>query len=110
MQSASEWQPPPDGGDVAGQKEPKASEPAEPLEPHSTATLEPADMVEEGARWMADQLRAVPDIARYSQVQLKDLAARGPRHLGAIWKVAGDELVRSYGEWTVAQILEKFKP
>ena len=89
---------------------PKAAESAEPMEPRSTATLEPADMVEEGAQWMAEQLRAVPEIARYAQVQLKDLAARGPRNLGSIWKVAGDDLVRSYGEWTVAQLLEKFKP
>jgi flotillin len=83
---------------------------AEPMEPHSTATLEPADMIQERAAWMAEQLRAVPDIARYAQVQLKDLAARGPRTLGAIWRVAGDDLVRAYGEWTVAQLLEKFKP
>ena len=67
-------------------------------------------MGEEGAQVMGDKRRAGPEISRYAQVQLKDLAARGPRHLGAIWKVAGDELVRSYGEWTVAQILEKFKP
>ena len=102
----------PPGADLepAQAPEPKAVEAAEPLEPRSTATLEPADMVEDGARWMADQLRAVPEIARYAQVQLKDLAARGPRHLGAIWKVAGDDLIRSYGEWTVAQLLEKFKP
>ncbi len=90
--------------------EPKASDAVEPMEARSTATLEPADMVEDGARWMADQLRAVPDIARYAQVQLKDLAARGPRTLGSIWKVAGDDLVRAYGEWTVAQLFEKFKP
>jgi len=91
-------------------EEPKAAEAAEPMEPRSTATLEPADMIEERAAWMAEQLRAVPDIARYAQVQLKDLAARGPRSLGAIWRVAGDDLVRAYGEWTVAQLLEKFKP
>jgi flotillin len=89
--------------------EPPAVEPAERLEPHSTATLEPADMLEERAQWMAEQLRATPDIARYAQVQLKDLVARGPRTLGAIWRVAGDDLVRAYGEWTVAQLLEKFK-
>jgi flotillin len=89
--------------------EPPAADPAEPLEPHSTATLEPADMLEERAQWMAEQLRATPDIARYAQVQLKDLVARGPRTLGAIWRVAGDELLRAYGEWTVAQLLEKFK-
>jgi len=90
--------------------EPQASEAAAPMEPHSTATLEPRDTVEEGARRMAEQLRAAPDIWRYSQVQLKDLAARGPRSLAAIWKVAGDDLVRAYGEWTVAQILDRFKP
>jgi flotillin len=101
----------PPGADLEpGTSEHPAADAAEPLEPRSTATLEPADMVEEGARWMAAQLREVPDIARYAQVQLKDLAARGPRNLGAIWKVAGDDLVRAYGEWTVAQILEKFKP
>src|ERR1700738_5221088 len=98
--------------ETEGQPEspPKAAESIAPMEPRSTATLEPADMVEEGAQWMAEQLRAVPDIARYAQVQLKDLAARGPRNLGSIWRVAGDDLVRSYGEWTVAQLLEKFKP
>jgi flotillin len=103
-------QPPKADLEPATVPEPKASEAAEPLEPRSTATLEPADMVEEGAQWMAEQLRAVPDITRYAQVQLKDLAARGPRNLAAIWKVAGDDLVRAYGEWTVAQILDKFKP
>ncbi len=91
-------------------EDPTAAAGAEPMEPHSTATLEPADMIQERAAWMAEQLRAVPDIARYAQVQLKDLAARGPRTLGAIWRVAGDDLVRAYGEWTVAQLLEKFKP
>jgi len=91
-------------------EEPNAAAAAEPMEPRSTATLEPADMIEERAAWMAEQLRAVPDMARYAQVQLKDLAARGPRSLGAIWRVAGDDLVRAYGEWTVAQLLEKFKP
>jgi hypothetical protein len=90
--------------------DPKAAQASEPMEPRSTATLEPADMLEAGARRMADELRSVPDIARYGEVQLKDLVARGPRALEAVWKVAGDEVVGAYGRWTVAQLLDKFRP
>ena len=78
-------------------------------EVHSTATLEPEDMLEERAAWLADQMRRTADIEKYEQVQLKDLVARGPRSLGALWQVAGDELIHAYGQWTVAQILERFK-
>jgi hypothetical protein len=65
--------------------------------------------VEDAAVWLAGQMRLTEQIERYWQVKLKDLVARGPRTLSALWRVAGTDVTQAYGEWTVGQFLEKFK-
>src|SRR5437588_3683788 len=100
---------PDDGAPPAPAAPPSAAEAAGPPEPSATATLNPVQQVEDAAVWLAGQMRLTEQIERYWEVKLKDLIARGPRTLSALWRVAGTDVTPAYGEWTVGQFLEKFK-
>jgi len=100
---------PDDGAPPAPSAPPSAAAAAGPPEPSATATLNPVQQVEDAAVWLAGQMRLTEQIERYWEVKLKDLIARGPRTLSALWRVAGTDVTQAYGEWTVGQFLEKFK-
>jgi flotillin len=59
-------------------------------------------------RWMADQLRQVPNIQVYDALRLADLADKGPAPARAVWKTAQAVLEKDYGTVTVADLLKRF--
>jgi flotillin len=66
--------------------------------------------VAQWARWLADQLRQVPDIQVYDALRLSDLAGKGPIKARAVWATAQAVLGKDYGTVTVADLLKRFHP
>jgi flotillin len=64
--------------------------------------------VAQWARWLADQLRQVPDIQVYDALRLNDLAGKGPIKARAVWATAQAVLGKDYGTVTVADLLKRF--
>src|SRR5690349_6800555 len=65
--------------------------------------------VKQWAKWMADQLKQVPDIGVYGQLRLTDLASRGPVAARSLWTTAKAALSKDYGNVTVEDLLTEFK-
>jgi len=65
--------------------------------------------VKQWAKWMADQLKQVPDIGVYGQLRLTDLASRGPAAARSLWTTAKAALSKDYGNVTVEDLLTEFK-
>jgi len=65
--------------------------------------------VKQWAKWMADQLKQVPDIGVYGQLRLTDLASRGPVAARSLWTTAKAALTKDYGSVTVEDLLTEFK-
>jgi len=65
--------------------------------------------VAQWAKWLADQLRQVPDIQVYDALRLNDLAAKGPVRARAVWTTAQAVLGKDYGTVTVADLLKRFQ-
>jgi flotillin len=61
------------------------------------------------AKWLADQLRHIPDIQVYDALRLNDLAAKGPVRARAVWTTAQAVLGKDYGSVTVADLLKRFQ-
>jgi len=64
--------------------------------------------VAQWAKWLADQLRQVPDIQVYDALRLGDLAAKGPVKARAVWATAQAVLGKDYATVTVADLLKRF--
>src|SRR6267142_1501557 len=62
------------------------------------------------AKWLADQLRQVPDIQVYDALKLGDLAAKGPIKARAVWMTAQAVLGKDYASVTVADLLKRIHP
>jgi hypothetical protein len=60
------------------------------------------------AKWLADQLRQVPDIQVYDALRLGDLAGKGPIKARAVWATAQAVLGKDYATVTVADLLKRF--
>ncbi len=65
--------------------------------------------VKQWAKWMADQLKQVPDIGVYGRLRLTDLASRGPVTARSLWTTAKAALSQDYGNVTVDDLLAEFK-
>ena len=61
------------------------------------------------AKWLADQLRQVPDIQVYDALRLGELAAKGPVKARAVWATAQAVLGKDYATVTVADLLKRFQ-
>jgi flotillin len=82
-----------------------AVEQTKPGEP----AVSPSDgNIAQWARWLADQLRQVPDIQVYDALRLADLAGKGPVRARAVWATAQAVLGKDYGSVTVADLLKRF--
>jgi flotillin len=66
--------------------------------------------VAQWGKWLADQLRRVPNIQLYDSVRLADLVERGPAPARAVWQTAQAVLGKDYGSITVADLLKRFQP
>jgi flotillin len=73
------------------------------------ARVAPSDgNVAQWARWLADQLRRVPDIQVYDALHLGDLETRGPAAARGVWATAKAALAREYGTVTIGDLLQRF--
>jgi flotillin len=88
---------------TAGAAEAKATE--------VVAKVLPSDgNVAQWAKWLAGQLKWVPDIKVYGALKLSDLVDRGPAPARAIWQTAQAVLGKDYGNITIADLLKRFEP
>ena len=88
---------------TAGAAEAKATE--------VVAKVLPSDgNVAQWAKWLAGQLKWVPDIHVYGALKLSDLVDRGPAPARAIWQTAQAVLGKDYGNITIADLLKRFEP
>jgi len=82
---------------------------AEPSAP--VAKVAPSDgNVAQWAKWLADQLRRIPDIQVYGQMTLNQLMDHGPASARAVWATAQGVLGKDYGSITVSDLLRRFAP
>ena len=93
---------------------PRTDTAAGPARPASTAGR-PASLdvdrettVDDAARKLADDLRTVPGIARFADVQLARLETTGPRPLRTMWRVAKEQLGERFGELTIGEVIDRY--
>src|SRR5713226_5040515 len=60
------------------------------------------------AKWLAQQLKQIPQIQLLGSVSLEDLASRGPAQAQMVWHTAENVLGKDYGKMTVAELLSRF--
>jgi flotillin len=60
------------------------------------------------AKWLAQQLKQIPQIQLFGSVTLAELAERGPAQAQIIWHTAEAVLSKDYGKMTVAELLSRF--
>ena len=76
----------------------------------TAAKVTPAEgNVAQWAKWLADQLRRVPDIQVYDALHLADLELRGPAAARGVWATAKAALAKEYGQVTIGDLLQRFK-
>jgi hypothetical protein len=66
--------------------------------------------VSQWAKWLADQLRRIPDIQVYGTLTLNQLVDHGPASARAVWATAQSVLGKDYGSLTVTDLLKRFVP
>jgi hypothetical protein len=66
--------------------------------------------VNQWAKWLADQLRRIPDVQAYGQLTLNQLVDHGPASARAVWATAQAVLGKDYGAMTVNDLIKKFAP
>src|SRR5712671_6827840 len=98
---------------AAHEAETKAVETAQKAKATATAAKQAVAPSEgstaQWAKWLADQLRQIPDIQVYDALRLNDLAAKGPVRARAVWTTAQAVLGKDYGSVTVADLLKRFQ-
>jgi hypothetical protein len=65
--------------------------------------------VDQAAFRLANDLRAVPGIERFSLLRLGELDRSGPRPLRTLWRIARENLDDRYGNLTIGEVLEMYK-
>jgi flotillin len=98
------------------QTEAKAAKAAAPVEAKATAAkaaveakVAPSDgNTAQWAKWLAQQLKQIPQIQLFGAVKLSALADRGPAQAQMVWHTAQNVLGKDYGEMTVAELLQRF--
>ena len=60
------------------------------------------------AKWLADQLRRIPDIQVYDALRLSELETRGPAVARGVWQTAKEALAKEYGNVTIGDLLQRF--
>ena len=75
----------------------------------AVAKVVPSDgNVNQWAKWLADQLRRIPDIQVYGPLTLNQLVDHGPASARAVWATAQAVLGKDYGAMTVNDLIKKF--
>jgi flotillin len=65
--------------------------------------------VTQWAKWLADQLRRVPDIQVYGGLTLNQLMDHGPASARGVWATAKAVMAKDYGNVTVTDLLKRFQ-
>ena len=60
------------------------------------------------AKWLAQQLKQIPQIQLFGSVTLEQLANRGPAQAQAVWHTAETVLGKDYGKMTIAELISRF--
>jgi len=60
------------------------------------------------AKWLAQQLKQVPQIQLFGSIPLSQLAERGPAQAQMVWRTAETVLGKDFGKMTVAELISKF--
>src|SRR6202165_174686 len=102
--------------EVAQQTAAKASKAAATAEAKATAIraaveakVAPTDgNTAQWAKWLAQQLKQIPQIQLFGSVSLEDLASRGPAQAQMVWHTAENVLGKDFGKMTVAELLSRF--
>lgn len=81
-----------------------AAGPARP----ASADITRATTVDDAARRLASDLRAVPGIERFGAVRLAELERGGPRPLRTMWRVAREQLGERYGQMTIGELIDRY--
>lgn len=89
----------------------KAAVVAESKVAPTVAKVAPSDgNVSQWAKWLAEQLRRIPDIQVYGPLTLNQLVDHGPASARAVWATAQAVLGKDYGNVTVTDLLKRFGP
>ncbi|MGZ9159978.1 MAG: SPFH domain-containing protein [Candidatus Limnocylindrales bacterium] len=84
-----------------------AAGPARPARP-AVAEITRETTVDDAARRLAADLRAVPGIERFGAVRLEELERSGPRPLRTMWRIARDQLDVRYGQLTIGELIDRY--
>jgi hypothetical protein len=86
-----------------------AAGPARPARPASI-DITRETTVDEAARRLATDLRALPGIERFAEVRLSQLEQAGPRPLRTMWRLAREQLDEQVGQLTIGELLDRYGP
>jgi flotillin len=86
---------------AAGPPIPAMSSPA-------SAAIDRETTIDEAARRLAADLRAIPGIERFGAVRLTELDRSGPRPLRAMWGLAREQLGDRLGQATIGELIDRY--
>jgi flotillin len=84
-----------------------AAGPARPARPASL-DITRETTVNEAARRLAMDLRALPGIDRFADVRLAQLDQAGPRPLRSMWRLAREGLDERFAQLTIGELLDRY--
>ena len=100
------------GSSATAPRSPRTDTAAGPARPARPASLDITreTTVDDAARRLATDLRAVPGIERFGAIRLAELERSGPRPLRTMWRIAQEHLDAQYGQLTIGELLEMYGP
>ncbi len=95
---------------AAGSATPLTDTAAGPARPARPASLDITreTTVDDAARRLAGDLRAVPGIERFGQIQLAELERSGPRPLRTMWRIAREQLDDRFAQMTIGELIDRY--
>ncbi len=97
-----------DAGRRAGSAAMTAGGAVASAEAPGVTSLDRESTLDEAARALASDLRAVPGIERFGAIRLAELERSGPRPLRTMWRIARDRLEQRYGQLTIGEMLDRY--
>ncbi|HET9758039.1 MAG TPA: SPFH domain-containing protein [Candidatus Limnocylindrales bacterium] len=85
-----------------------AAGPARPAARPASLDITRETTVDDAARRLAGDLRAVPGIERFGQVQLAELERSGPRPLRTMWRIAREQLDDQFRQMTIGELIDRY--
>jgi flotillin len=92
---------------VASARTPRTDTAAGPARPASLEVTRETT-VDDAARRLAADLRAVPGIERFATVRLTQLDRSGPRPLRTMWRLAREGLDERIGQMTIGELIDTY--